>query len=154
MTTDPLLAQSAVDRLTSAAHTLVIEGPSYRQRTGPDGALTTDTRAMLISHLQVVPCSWQPGGPITLASDMAGRTVGVAQKSNRPAIIIGILIAVVVLGAVIGEVVFGARRMDNWPKRTASAPSSTIVPGPPLVTAAPPVAPAAACEVHPTASWN
>ena len=33
MTTDALLAQSAIDRLTSSAHTLVIEGPSYRQRT-------------------------------------------------------------------------------------------------------------------------
>jgi DNA replication protein DnaC len=33
MTADTLLAQSAIDRLTSAAHTLVIEGPSYRQRT-------------------------------------------------------------------------------------------------------------------------
>jgi DNA replication protein DnaC len=32
MTTDALLAQSAVDRLTSNAHTLIIEGPSYRQR--------------------------------------------------------------------------------------------------------------------------
>lgn len=32
MTTDPLLAQSAVDRLTAKAHTLIIEGPSYRQR--------------------------------------------------------------------------------------------------------------------------
>ncbi|MET3807549.1 DNA replication protein DnaC [Nakamurella sp. UYEF19] len=32
MTTDPLLAQSAVDRLTAAAHTLIIEGPSHRQR--------------------------------------------------------------------------------------------------------------------------
>jgi len=32
MMSDALLAQSAVDRLTSAAHTLVIEGPSYRQR--------------------------------------------------------------------------------------------------------------------------
>ncbi len=32
MTTDPLLAQSAVDRLTGNAHTLIIEGPSYRQR--------------------------------------------------------------------------------------------------------------------------
>lgn len=29
---DALLAQSAVDRITSGAHTLVIEGPSYRQR--------------------------------------------------------------------------------------------------------------------------
>ncbi|USQ77714.1 IS21-like element helper ATPase IstB [Ornithinimicrobium cryptoxanthini] len=32
MTSDALLAQSAVDRLTSGAHTLVIEGTSYRQR--------------------------------------------------------------------------------------------------------------------------
>jgi DNA replication protein DnaC len=32
MTSDALLAQSAIDRLTSNAHTLVIEGPSYRQR--------------------------------------------------------------------------------------------------------------------------
>ena len=32
MTTDPLLAQSAVDRLTAAAHTLIVEGPSHRQR--------------------------------------------------------------------------------------------------------------------------
>jgi len=35
MTADTLLAQSAVDRLTSAAHTLIIEGPSYRQRPRP-----------------------------------------------------------------------------------------------------------------------
>lgn len=32
MTSDALLAQSAIDRLTSSAHTLIIEGPSYRQR--------------------------------------------------------------------------------------------------------------------------
>ena len=32
MTTDALLAQSAVDRLTSGAHHLIVEGPSYRQR--------------------------------------------------------------------------------------------------------------------------
>jgi DNA replication protein DnaC len=35
MTADTLLAQSAIDRLTATAHTLVIEGPSYRQRTRP-----------------------------------------------------------------------------------------------------------------------
>jgi DNA replication protein DnaC len=32
MMSDALLAQSAVDRLTSKAHTLIVEGPSYRQR--------------------------------------------------------------------------------------------------------------------------
>ena len=47
MMSDALLAQSAVDRLTSGAHTLVIEGPSYRQRaphrraaTHPEGEAT------------------------------------------------------------------------------------------------------------------
>ena len=35
MMSDALLAQSAVDRLTAGAHTLVIEGPSYRQRDHP-----------------------------------------------------------------------------------------------------------------------
>lgn len=42
MTADTLLAQSAIDRLTSTAHTLVIEGPSYRQRTRP-GAVDAAT---------------------------------------------------------------------------------------------------------------
>ena len=33
--TDPLLAQSAVDRLTSTAHELIVEGQSYRRRQKP-----------------------------------------------------------------------------------------------------------------------
>ena len=32
---DQLLAQSAVDRLTSACHELIVDGPSYRQRQRP-----------------------------------------------------------------------------------------------------------------------
>ena len=45
MMSDPLLAQSAVDRLTSAAHTLIIEGPSYRQRkhSSPRGTIDPNT---------------------------------------------------------------------------------------------------------------
>jgi DNA replication protein DnaC len=42
MTADALLAQSAVDRLTSGAHTLIVEGPSYRQRDQRPRRVTVD----------------------------------------------------------------------------------------------------------------
>jgi DNA replication protein DnaC len=38
MMSDPLLAQSAIDRLTSTAHEFVIEGESYRRRQKPTRA--------------------------------------------------------------------------------------------------------------------
>lgn len=44
MTSDALLAQSAVDRLTSGAHTLIVEGPSYRQRDRVALDTRTETR--------------------------------------------------------------------------------------------------------------
>ena len=39
---DPLLAQSAVDRLQSAAYELVVEGESYRKRQKPRAGSETD----------------------------------------------------------------------------------------------------------------
>jgi DNA replication protein DnaC len=44
MMADPLLAQSAVDRLVSTAHELVIEGESYRRRQKPTASASIDTK--------------------------------------------------------------------------------------------------------------
>lgn len=41
---DALLAQSAIDRLTSMAHDLVVEGPSYRQPQKPGRVSEADLR--------------------------------------------------------------------------------------------------------------
>ncbi|HSH61577.1 MAG TPA: ATP-binding protein [Acidimicrobiales bacterium] len=50
---DPLLAQSAIDRLQSAAHELVLDGESYRKRQKPavtDAALDPPARALRTSR--------------------------------------------------------------------------------------------------------
>ncbi len=44
MTSDTLLAQSAIDRLTQGAHTLVVEGPSFRQRDTRARPVTLDEK--------------------------------------------------------------------------------------------------------------
>jgi len=43
MTADPLLAQSAIDRLVSTAHELIIEGDSYRRHQKPTHHTKTGT---------------------------------------------------------------------------------------------------------------
>ena len=43
--TDPLLSQSAVDRITSTVHELIIEGQSYRRRQKPPAVDTSPTTA-------------------------------------------------------------------------------------------------------------
>ncbi len=45
MMSNALLAQSAIDRLTSGARTLILEEPSYRQHARPTGRATVDTEA-------------------------------------------------------------------------------------------------------------
>ena len=66
MMSDALLAQSAVDRLTAGAHTLIIEGPSYRQRTRPSQRVGIDCEK------RGPRCSLTlPGCPILLATRLS-----------------------------------------------------------------------------------
>jgi hypothetical protein len=94
MTADALLAQSAVDRLTSGAHTLIVEGPSYRQRgtarrvtidPASEPTMLTDTSRW--SHArgnEVVPSRWQatPHGNWTI-SQANGVTDGLQPRVPR-----------------------------------------------------------------------
>src|SRR5690606_34674538 len=67
---DPLLAEAAIDRLTSNAYQLVVDGPSYRQRQRPG------------SELQPGPPG---GGPTPPSRSRTRTTAGVkAKPSGRP----------------------------------------------------------------------
>ena len=69
---DPLLAESAIDRLTSNAYQLVVDGPSYRQRQRPG------------RERQEGPA--HGAGPNPLSRTPATTTAGVkAKPSGRPA---------------------------------------------------------------------
>jgi DNA replication protein DnaC len=69
---DPLLAESAIDRLTSNAYQLVVDGPSYRQRQRPGRAG------------QEGPARGAGPKPLSRAREIA--TAGVkAKPSGRPA---------------------------------------------------------------------
>ncbi len=70
-----------MDRLTGHAHTLILDGPSYRQRphTPAPGRLDPGSdRTHDQAAPQWVPSPWQTGGPLTLASDID------APESLRP----------------------------------------------------------------------
>jgi hypothetical protein len=67
---DQLLAQSAIDRLTSSCHELIIEGDSYRRRQRPPAPQLDQTRHTHQADPQtarwslgrgntLVPCPWQ-----------------------------------------------------------------------------------------------
>jgi hypothetical protein len=58
---DPLLARSAIDRLQSAAHELVLDGGPYRQRqrSGSTDPLDQPPAGPIHTDARVVPSSWR-----------------------------------------------------------------------------------------------
>ncbi len=66
--TDRLLAQSAIDRLTSTCHEFIVEGDSSRRRQRPAPQLTTrpkrhhDAHATRLGGPQVVANHWSHAG--------------------------------------------------------------------------------------------
>ena len=80
MTADTLLAQSAIDRLTAAAHTLVIRNrptanspdPASLTQTNPTSILNSAPRWSHPPGNQVVPSPWQATGSLS-ATDLLGR---------------------------------------------------------------------------------
>jgi hypothetical protein len=95
MMSDALLAPSAVDRLTSGAHTLILEGPSCRQRDAhnrhatlePESETAMLTNTSKWSHARgndVVPSPWQatPDGSGTKIPSRCINVYGIVRAST------------------------------------------------------------------------
>ncbi|MGO8963429.1 ATP-binding protein [Mycobacterium sp.] len=77
---DPLLAQSAVDWLTSTAHELIIEGQSYRRRTTPTSSTHSGYQQATSSGLKKSRWgSWSSPKKRTARSTPPGITSGVSR---------------------------------------------------------------------------
>jgi IstB-like ATP binding protein len=78
MMADPLLAQSAMDRLQSAAYELVVEGESYRQRQKPTLAKPANSDQPNWRHPRRSP---SPHGP---RSELTGPMLMAKRWSHHP----------------------------------------------------------------------
>ena len=90
--TDPLLAQSAIDRLTSTCHELIVEGDSYRRRQRPaPPPLDDPAPARQISPITVLTTH---GGSLAFpatgpARRARGGTGGLLLHAGVPAVVAG-----------------------------------------------------------------